>query len=79
VDGPIRPSATVVIQPRDGGQGSPVTVRLDFEAAGLGAALLPLVRRQASKLGPLSYRTLKEVLSRGPCAVRSSCVSRRST
>jgi hypothetical protein len=62
VDGPVRPNATVVVQPRDGGHGSRVTVILDFGAAGLAAALLPLVRRQASKLGPLSYRTLKEVL-----------------
>jgi uncharacterized protein YndB with AHSA1/START domain len=62
VNGAIRPHAGVVIQALDGGRRSRVTIRLDFEAVGLAAALLPLVRRQASKLGPLSYRNLKEVL-----------------
>ena len=70
VDGPIRPHATVVIQPLDGGRRSRVTVRLDFEAVGLAAALLPLVRRQASTMGPLSYRNLKETLESGTARSR---------
>jgi uncharacterized protein YndB with AHSA1/START domain len=65
VDGPIRPSATVTVEPLDGRAGSRVTFTLDFEGHGLGRPLLPAVRRQAQKGAPVSYRTLKERLERG--------------
>jgi hypothetical protein len=60
VDGPIRPSASVTVAPAEGG--SRVTFALDFEAHGLGVALLPLVRRQARLGAPVSYRNLKRLL-----------------
>jgi hypothetical protein len=62
IDGPFRPHATIVIEPLEGGRRSRVRASLDFEASGLATALLPLVRRQASKLAPTSYRRLKQVL-----------------
>src|SRR5919112_297875 len=58
VDGPIRPHATVIVEPTDGG--SRVTFTLDFSGHGIGVALMPLVRRQAAKAAPVSYRRLKE-------------------
>jgi uncharacterized protein YndB with AHSA1/START domain len=65
VDGPIRPSATVTVEPLDDGTRSRVTVALDFEGRGIGVPLLPMVRRQAAKGAPLSYRNLKQRLERG--------------
>jgi uncharacterized protein YndB with AHSA1/START domain len=65
VDGPIRPNATVTIEPLDGGARSRVTFALDFEGHGIGRPLLPAVRRQTQKAAPVSYRNLKERLERG--------------
>lgn len=62
IDGPIRPMASVVIEALDGGTRSRVTFTLDFEGHGLGVPLLPLVRRQAARGAPVSYRKLKELL-----------------
>jgi len=62
LDGPIRASASIIIEPLDGGTRSRVTFTLDFEGRGLGVSLLPLVRRQAAKGAPISYRNLKELL-----------------
>jgi uncharacterized protein YndB with AHSA1/START domain len=63
--GPIRPSATVTIEPIDGGTSSRVTFTLDFVAGGIGLPLLPLVRRQTRRSAPVSYRRLKQLLE-GP-------------
>ena len=65
VDGPIRPTASVTVEPLDGGARSRLTFTLDFEGRGLGKPLVPAVRRQASKAAPTSYRHLKERLERG--------------
>jgi uncharacterized protein YndB with AHSA1/START domain len=65
VDGPIRPSATVTVEPLDGGAGSRVTFALDFEGHGIGRALLPAVRRQTQRAAPVSYRNLKQRLEHG--------------
>jgi uncharacterized protein YndB with AHSA1/START domain len=62
IDGPIRPLATVAVEPLDGGARSRVTFILDFEGHGLGVALLPLVRRQVARGAPVSYRNLKALL-----------------
>jgi uncharacterized protein YndB with AHSA1/START domain len=62
VDGPIRPTATVTVEPSAGG--SRVTFSLDFEGHGMGVALLPLVRRQAQRGAPRSYANLKRLLER---------------
>jgi uncharacterized protein YndB with AHSA1/START domain len=65
VDGPIRPHATVAVEPLDGGARSRVTFALDFDGHGIGKPLVPAVRRQAQKGAPASYRRLKERLERG--------------
>ncbi len=62
VDGPIRPHADVTIEPVDGGSASRVTFSLDFEGHGIGVPLVSLVRRQAAKGAPVSYRDLKRLL-----------------
>ena len=64
VDGPVRPDATVTVEPLGDG-GSRVTFSLDFEGHGIGRPLLPVVRRQARRAAPVSYRALKELLERG--------------
>jgi uncharacterized protein YndB with AHSA1/START domain len=64
VDGPIRPHATITVEPIGGGTGSRVTFTLDFEGHGLGVPLLPVVRRQAEKAAPTSYANLKQLLER---------------
>ena|SRR5690349_9685913 len=65
VDGPIRPHATVTVEPVDGGRASRVTFTLGFSGHGIGVPLLPLVRRQAARGAPISYRRLKEILEAG--------------
>jgi uncharacterized protein YndB with AHSA1/START domain len=62
IDGPIRPHAAITIEPVDGGARSRVTFTLDFEGHGFGTPLAPLVRRQAQKGAPTSYRNLKKLL-----------------
>jgi uncharacterized protein YndB with AHSA1/START domain len=66
IDGPVRPSATITIEPLDGGNRSRVTFALDFEAHGIGVPLLPLIRRMAAKAAPVSYRNLKQLLEGQP-------------
>lgn len=61
-DGPIRASATITIEPIAEGMASRVTFTLDFEGHGMGVPLLPVVRRQAAKSAPFSYRNLQELL-----------------
>jgi uncharacterized protein YndB with AHSA1/START domain len=65
VDGPIRPSATVTVEPLEGGTRSRVTFALDFEGHGIGRPLLPAVRRQTRRAAPVSYRNLKARLEGG--------------
>jgi uncharacterized protein YndB with AHSA1/START domain len=64
VDGPIRPSADVTVEPLDGGARSRVTFALDFDGHGPGELLAPMVRRMARKQGPRSYQNLKELLEK---------------
>ena len=66
VDGPIRPSAKLTIEPIDDGAGSRVRFELGFEGHGIGVALLPMVRSTARKAAPVSYRKLKALLEEGP-------------
>jgi uncharacterized protein YndB with AHSA1/START domain len=65
IDGPIRPIATITIEPRHDGARSRVTFTLDFAGHGIGVPLIPLVRRQARKGAPVSYRNLKRRLDGG--------------
>ena len=63
VDGPLRPSADVTVEPLDGGTRSRVTIALDFEGQGIGKLLpLEVIRRMAAKTAPKSYRNLTERL-----------------
>jgi Polyketide cyclase / dehydrase and lipid transport len=63
VDGPIRPHATITVEPV--GAGSTVIFSLDFDGHGVGIPLAPLVRRQAEKAAPTSYRNLKRLPESG--------------
>lgn len=63
--GPIRPQATIDIQPINGGTGSRVTFTLDYVGQGIGVPLLPLIRRQTRRAAPASYRRLKHLLESG--------------
>jgi hypothetical protein len=64
--GPIRPNASIDIEPIDGGNGSRVTFTLDYVGHGVGVPLLPLVRRLTRRGAPASYRRLKQLLETGP-------------
>jgi uncharacterized protein YndB with AHSA1/START domain len=64
IRGPIRPTAGIDVEPIDGGAASRVTFTLGFAGSGIGLALLPLVRRQAQKLAPVSYQRAKRHLER---------------
>jgi uncharacterized protein YndB with AHSA1/START domain len=71
IDGPIRPHATITIEPVDDGTRSRVIFTLDFEGHGLGVPLIPLVRRRAQYGAPTATRT-----SRGSSnAIRTSDAS----
>jgi uncharacterized protein YndB with AHSA1/START domain len=61
VDGPIRPHATITVEPIDGAR-SRITFTLDFDGHGLGVPLIPLIRRQARTVAPISYQNLKRLL-----------------
>src|SRR3712207_5145121 len=61
IDGPIRPHASVTVEPLDSGRRSRVTFTLEFTGHGIGVPLAPMVRRQAAKGAPHSYRRLKEL------------------
>jgi uncharacterized protein YndB with AHSA1/START domain len=65
VDGPLRPHATVSVEPIDEGAGSRVTFTLDFDGHGAGVVLVPLVRRRAGRSAAASYRNLKRFLESG--------------
>jgi len=62
VEGPIRPHASIDVEPLDDGARSRVTFELDFEGHGFGKALVPAVRQLASRGAPASHRRLKERL-----------------
>ena len=62
VEGVIRPSATISIEPLDNGARTQVTFTLDFEGSTVGVPLVPAVRKMAAKAAPRSYGKLKELL-----------------
>ena len=67
IDGPVRVKVTVTVDPLPGGQGSRVTVALDFDGYGPGRMLVPLVvRPQAARHAPRSCQRLKEQLESQP-------------
>lgn len=62
VAGPIRPNASIAIEPINDGSCSRVTFALDFIGHGIGVPLLPIVRRMAARGAPISYQRLKDQL-----------------
>ena len=63
IDGPIRATVNVTVEPVDGDSRSRLTIDLDFEGHGVGKLLVPLVvRREAEKEMPENLRRLKERL-----------------
>jgi uncharacterized protein YndB with AHSA1/START domain len=63
IDGPIRASVDVTVEPVSGSARSRVTIALDFEGHGIGKLLVPLVvRRQARNEMPANVQRLKKRL-----------------
>ena len=65
VAGPIRPSASIFVEPLDDSTRSRVTFALDFKGHGVGVPLVPVIRRIAAKGAPTSYKNLKKRLENG--------------
>ena len=65
VAGPIRPHASITVEPLDGGVRSRVTFKLGFDGYGIGVALVPMIRRMAAKSAPISLSTVKRLLDSG--------------
>jgi hypothetical protein len=63
VDGPLRPSASITVEPLEEGSWSRVTFTLDFQGKGIGRLVPDVVRQLALKGAPRSYQHLKERLS----------------
>jgi uncharacterized protein YndB with AHSA1/START domain len=62
-DGPVRGNVQGTVEPLSDGEGSRVTLALDFEGHGVGKILLPLVvRRQVQAQMPRNLQKLKERL-----------------
>ena len=63
IDGPIRATVDVTVEPVNESARSRVTIALDFEAHGIGKLLVPLiVRRQARDEMPVNVDCLKKRL-----------------
>jgi hypothetical protein len=61
IDGPIRATVNVTVEPLDGGAQSRVTIAVDFVGHGIGKLLVPLVvRRQARNEMPANCHRLKQ-------------------
>jgi uncharacterized protein YndB with AHSA1/START domain len=65
INGPIRADVNVTVDPVNDGQGSHVSIRLDFHGHGIRKLLLPIVVRQARKEAPQSCQALKKRLETG--------------
>jgi uncharacterized membrane protein len=64
VDGPVRPSGTVRVEPVGDGS-SRLTLELELQGHGIGKLLAPLARRDARKQVPQDHVRLKERLESG--------------
>lgn len=60
IDGPVRPSVKVDIEPLDGGTRSRVTFAIDIEGRGIGVPIAALARRQAQKVALANSENLKK-------------------
>jgi hypothetical protein len=60
VDGPIRVSVDVAVDPIDGGRAARLTISIDFRGRGIGKLLVPLaIRPQARREMPANLERLK--------------------
>jgi uncharacterized protein YndB with AHSA1/START domain len=64
VDGPLRPSASITVEPLEKGSWSRVTFTLEFQGKGIGKLVPDVVRQLALKGAPKSYQHLKQRLER---------------
>jgi uncharacterized protein YndB with AHSA1/START domain len=66
IDGPIRATVDVTVDPLDDATRSRVSIAIEFEGHGIGKLLVPLVvRREAEREMPVNVRQLKERLEGG--------------
>jgi uncharacterized protein YndB with AHSA1/START domain len=66
VDGPVRATVNVTVEPLDEGRRSRLTIEVDFQGHGIGKLLVPLgVRPQARAEMPANLRAAKEHLETG--------------
>jgi uncharacterized membrane protein len=65
LDGPVRPSGSVVVEPIDDGTRSRISLELDLQGHGIGVLFAPFARMQARKQVPQDQAKLKEILERG--------------
>jgi hypothetical protein len=70
ISGPVRPDATLTVDPLEDNARSQLTFSIDYEASGVGKVILPLVIRQTRSAAPASFRRLKERLKVGASARR---------
>src|SRR2546422_6393981 len=64
LDGPVRASGSVKVEPLGDGARSRVTVEFALKGHGLGRLIAPFARRQAAKQVPGDHAKLKEMLER---------------
>jgi uncharacterized protein YndB with AHSA1/START domain len=62
VEGMLRPSARVLVEPIHDGAHARATFSLEYEGHGAGRFLVPLVERMTPKQASRSYARLKEIL-----------------
>jgi hypothetical protein len=70
ISGPVRPDATLTVDPLEDNARSQLTFSIDNEASGVGKVILSLVIRQTRSAAPASFRRLKERLEVGASAPR---------
>jgi uncharacterized protein YndB with AHSA1/START domain len=77
IDGPIRATVNVTVEPLQGSTRSRVTIELDFEGRGIGKLLVPLVvRRQARSEMPANCNRLKQRLEASTSRSRPGAADR---
>ncbi|MCC6317431.1 MAG: SRPBCC family protein [Gemmatimonadaceae bacterium] len=72
VNGPVRATIVISIEPLDGASRSRLTTELTLEGRGIGRLLLPLARRVARKQVPRDQLRLKHILESGQAVPASA-------
>jgi uncharacterized protein YndB with AHSA1/START domain len=62
IDGPIRPTGTLTLEPIDGGRSTRVNFEITYEPTAVGKVIMPLVMRQTRAGAPGSFKRLKMLL-----------------